>query len=430
MDSLTPNFATAFKLKVLNSRYGGLVSNYTSLLGGSVGRLAFSLLYFLILANTLSVADFGIVAAASSVGVVLSRVAGFGFSSPLYRVSTVKPRLTGVYLAGYIGFFLISLPLVALFGYFAFAAIFASQLSAVAFALILISEVIFWRSAEIIIIVNNGLGRFGLGASFTIVGTFARMCAALAFWKLAVDQSIESWAWYYLAANAASFVIICRLGRIKNRLRFIGKLYPRKLREAFSVSGAEIIFFAQMELDKVLMLALAGGEVTGIYAVIMRLVDLTAIPLRAFNVLLVQYMMKTPGLMASWKRRFAMEGGIALISTLALAAAAFLLWIAPTILGKNIAMAGPVLLFALAIPAMRNITEYHTELLYARGQTVSRAGLLALLGGIKATLMSWFIFPQIDAIQLIIWMTAVFAVLYLVSAGFTYGLMREPAKSK
>jgi O-antigen/teichoic acid export membrane protein len=411
----------------LIARYGAILQNYASLLGGSVGRLVFSLVYFLVLANTLSVAAFGIVAATSSMGVVLSRLAGLGFSSPLYRIATVKPQLTGTYLGGYLAFFLLSLPLVAALAFIAFTTIFGGQLSALAFALIIISEVVLWRSAEIIIIINNGLRRFGLGAALTILGTFMRMCAALAFWKLASDQSVEIWAWYYLAANGISLILIFWFGRIESRIRFVWKLYPRRLRDALSVASAEIIFYAQMELDKVLMLALAGGEVTGIYAVIMRLVDLTAMPLRAFNTLLVQSLMRDPDLMHSWKRRFAMEGGIALVSTLALAAAAGLLWIRPTILGQNIALVAPVLMFALAIPATRNIVEYHSDLLYARGQTIARAGLLALLGSFKALMMSQFIQPDIDAIQLIIWMSAVFAALYLVSVSFTYGLMKKPA---
>jgi O-antigen/teichoic acid export membrane protein len=412
---------------VLLSRYGGLIKSYASLLGGSVGRLVFSLVYFLVLANTLSVAAFGIVAAASAMGVVLSRVAGLGFSSPLYRISTVKPQLTGAYLAGYFGFFVLSMPLVVALAYVAFRTVFAGQLTILAFSLMMISEIVLWRSAEIIIIVNNGLRRFGLGAALTILGTFIRMCAALAFWQIASNQSVEIWSWYYLAANAISFALICIFGRIKTRIRFVWKLYPRRLRDALSVAGAEVIFYAQMELDKVLMLALAGGEVTGIYAVIMRLVDLTAMPLRAFNTLLVQSIMKTPDLMKPWKRRLALEGGIAVVSTLALASAALLLWIKPTLLGHNIALVAPVLMFALAIPATRNIVEYHSDLLYARGQTFSRAGLLALLGALKALLMMQFIQPNISGVTLVLNMSAVFAGLYVVSALFTYGLINKPA---
>ncbi len=428
MSDQTLNQNGGSKLAGIWANYSGLLQNYASLLGGSIGRLVFSLVYFLVLANTLSVAAFGVVAAASAMGVVLSRVSGLGFSSPLYRIATVKPQLIGAYLGGYIALFVVSLPFVAALAFIAFKTVFAGQLTVLAFSLMIISEVVLWRSAEIIIIVNNGLRRFGLGAALTILGTFIRMCAVLGFWQLASNQSVEIWAWYYLAANAISFVLICIFGRIKSRIRFVWKLYPRRMRDALSVASAEIIFYAQMELDKVLMLALAGGEVTGIYAVIMRLVDLTAMPLRAFNTLLVQSIMKTPDLMKSWKRRFVMEGGIALVSTLALGAAALILWMKPTLLGNNIALVAPVLMFALAIPATRNIVEYHSELLYARGQTFVRAGLLALLGTLKALLMVQFIQPDINGVTLVLWMSAVFAALYLVSAAFTYGLINKPAE--
>ncbi len=421
------NFFPLTKITGRFAQYSELLTSYASLLSGSVGRLVFSLVYFLVLSNTLSVTAFGIVAATSALGVVLSRVAGFGFSSPLYRISTVKPQLTGIYIGGYIGFFVISLPLVGVLAYFFFAAIFEGQMSAVAFGLIIISEVVLWRSSEIIIIVNNGLRRFRRAAALTILGTFLRMCAALTFWQLAVTQSVELWAWYYLAANGVSLILIYVFGRIKSRIRFVWKLYPRRMRDALSVAGAEIVFYAQMELDKVLMLALAGGEVTGIYAVIMRLVDLTAIPQRAFNTLLVQSIMRTPDLMQSWKRRIGLESGIALFSSVALGFAVFVLWLQPTILGQNIALVAPVLIFAMSIPATRNLVEYHSELLYARGQTIARAGLLTLLGTLKAVFMSVFVQPGIDAIHLLFWMSFVFAALYLVSAIFTYRLISRPA---
>lgn len=408
-------------------RYREAIGSYSSLLGGSAGRLVFSLVYFLVLANTLSVAAFGVVAAASATGVVLSRVAGFGFSSPVYRIATVKPQLTGVFLGGYFGLVVLSLPLVCAIAFATFGLVFMGQLSGLAFSLIIISEVFLWRTAEIIIIVNNGFRRFTLGAALTILGTFLRMCAALAFWQFAVDRTVEIWAWYYFAANFISLLLISLFGKIPYRIRLKWKLYPRRMHDALAVAGAEIVFYAQMELDKVLMLALAGGEVTGIYAVIMRLVDLTAIPLRSFNTLLVQALMRNPDLMKSWLKRLTLEAAIAAVSTLALFAAVLLLWAKPNLLGQNIALVAPVLIFALAIPATRNTVEYHSELLYARGQTLARAGILALIAALKAALMVWWIEPGIDATSLLLWMSVVFAALYLVSAALTHYLVTKPS---
>ncbi|MGL4406379.1 MAG: lipopolysaccharide biosynthesis protein, partial [Notoacmeibacter sp.] len=135
-----------------------------------------------------------------------------------------------------------------------------------------------------------------------------------------------------------------------------------------------------------------------------------------------------PDMMKSFKRKIAIESGIAAVSTLALGAAAFLLWLQPTMLGRNIALVAPVLAFALFIPAPRNMVEYHSELLYARGQTAARVGLLATIGALKAALMFMLIDPDIDAVKLISWMSVVFAVLYLVSASLTYWLIKKPAR--
>ncbi len=112
-------------LRKLSGNNAGMVRDYLSLFSGSAGRLVVSLVYFIALANTLPTGDFGIFATASGTGVVLSRLVSLGFSSPLYRISTVKPRLLGIYTAGFLVALLVSLPLFALASwlvYFVFSA--------------------------------------------------------------------------------------------------------------------------------------------------------------------------------------------------------------------------------------------------------------------------------------------------------------------
>ena len=85
---------------------------YLSMIGGSGGRLLISMAYFIAVANTLSIADFGLFATASACGVMLLRLLAFGFVSPLYRIATVKQRLLGTYTAGFLAGLVLSLPLV------------------------------------------------------------------------------------------------------------------------------------------------------------------------------------------------------------------------------------------------------------------------------------------------------------------------------
>ena len=73
----------------------------------------FSLAYFIALANTLSIAEFGMFATASAAGVMLSRILAFGFISALYRTATIRPNLIGTFTAGFLLLRCLSLPLLA-----------------------------------------------------------------------------------------------------------------------------------------------------------------------------------------------------------------------------------------------------------------------------------------------------------------------------
>lgn len=405
----------------------GLLAGYGSALSGSVGRLVFSLAYFVLLANTLSIADFGVFATASATGVVLSRLLAFGFVSPLYRAATVKPQLVGVYAAGFLALAAVSLPLIAIAGWAVHGTVFAGDMPAGSFVLVIASEALLWRLTEAVIIVNNGMGRFGHAAILVILGTAFRAGAALAF-AFAGPATLELWAWYYLAANGASLAVALVFFYPGHRLRFAGRLYGRRLIDSVAVSGAEVLFYLQMELDKLLVLAFGGPQFAGIYAIIMRLVDLTAIPIRVFSMMLVQALMRSPDMLRRLWLKAGIEAGVFTLSVAALLVLAGILHVYPGLLGDNVAEVAPIVGFALLIPGFRNLVEYQAELLYARGQTVLRAINLALLAGAKGVLLVALLTTVSGPAPLLIWLNGVFAVLYLVSAALTYSALRRPAR--
>lgn len=407
--------------------HGGLIRSYISTLGGSAGRLVISLLYFISLSNSLSIGDFGLFAAASAVGVVLSRIVSLGFVSPLYRIATIKQRLLGTYYAGYLLAVALSLPLLILAGLLIYQLFFTSQISAAAFALIIVSEALFWRGLEVIVIVNNGLGRFGRAALLVVSGTVLRAAAALAF-ALMTDHTLDRWALWYATANLLALGLALVVYLPRRRLRYRRPLYLRRIRDSLSTAAAEILFYVQMELDKLAVLALGGAELAGIYAIVMRLADLTAVPIRSFNMLLVQKLMKTPQTLGSTKMRATIETLIFAVSLAGLAFFAFVLWLYPNALGKNVAIIAPLLIFAWAVPGLRNIVEYHAELLYARGQTGIRMINLALLATAKIILIAIVLAGSPETRTWIVQLNYAFALLWVGSALLTYSAMRLPAK--
>lgn len=402
------------------------VGHYAAAISGSLGRLIFSLAYFVALANTLTIADFGIFAAASAAGVMLSRIIGFGFGSPLYRIATVKPHLIGTYTAGFLVMAAASIPLFLIAALAAYFIAFAGQVAFGTFLVVVATEALVWRLVEIVITVNNGMQRFGRGAAMTVMGTVLRALAAVAFAMLG-DGMLSAWAWYYLAANAVSLAIAVIFYFPRVRLRFRPGLYGRRMSDALAVSGAEILFYLQMELDKIVVLALGGAQAAGVYSIVMRLVDLTAIPVRTFNMMLVQKLMKAPEWLAGIARRVQLEALIFGVSTAALLCGGGILLIKPDILGGNVAQVAPLVILALAVPGFRNLIEYHAELLYARGQTWLRTTNLGILAAVKAALLALLLAQDFGPHDFILWLNAAFAVLFAVSLFLTHPALRRPA---
>src|SRR5690606_3114044 len=210
-------------------------------------------------------------------------------------------------------------------------------------------EALLWRPTEAVIIVNNGLKRFGRGAFLTIFGTAIRALAAAIF-VLSATRDLWSWTLFYAAANALSLAVGILFFYPRQKLRLKPVLYWRRLADSIYVACAEVVFYLQSELDKLLVLALAGPYPAGIYAIIMRLVVLTALPLGTFSVLLVQKMMGAPVILAGLSLRFGIEAGVFIVSTHSMLALALLLHFFPKILGSNVAEAAPLVLLALLVP--------------------------------------------------------------------------------
>lgn len=405
-----------------------LLRGYFSAVSGSAGRLVFSLVYFVALANSLTISDFGLFATASAAGVMLSRILAFGFMSPLYRAASVKPLLIGTFTGGFLLMTVLSLPVLAAAALATYYIFFASELALLVFATVIAAEALMWRPFEAVVIVNNGLGHFGRGAFLVIGGTALRAIAAAGF-AFSPDTSLMAWAVCYLVANGIALLVAAAFFYPRQRIRFRPALYWRRMHDAVTVATSEVLFYLQAEFDKLLVLALGGPALAGIYAIVMRLVDLTAIPIRAFSMMLVQKMMRTPEMLRGVRAKAAIEAAIFAVSTCALIGMALVLHFFPNALGRNVSEAAPLIGLALFVPGLRNLIEYEAELLYARGQTLLRIVSLAMLTGIKAAVLFVLIRATGTPENLIWWLNGGFLALYLASATFTYGVLRRPART-
>ena len=396
------------------------IRDFSSIFAGQFGRVIFSLIYFVALARTLDLADFGIFATISAIGIVLSRVSGFGFISPLYRVATTRPLLIGVYTTGYMAAVLASLPLVLLLALGVYAWLYQGFLPVTAFLCIVFAEVIFWRTLESVIIVNYGTNRFLIGSCLAIAGVAFKAVAALWAFFSGIND-LATWSLIYMGSNALTAVFAVLFFYPRRRLRWKPRAWAGRARDALGVSAAEALFYIQAEMDKVLVLAFGGEIIAGLYAIIMRIVDLTAMPMRALATMMIQWIMRARQAGESTKTGFKVEALIAFTSISALLAAVVLLHVLPgEWLGENIVLAASYLALLILVPAFRNIIEYHTELLYAHERMVPRVVLLAYLAVMKGSLLILLLKWTDDFATIALWLNVLFGALYVVSAWVTY----------
>jgi O-antigen/teichoic acid export membrane protein len=198
------------------------------------------------------------------------------------------------------------------------------------------------------------------------------------------------------------------------------------MRDALPAATADIIFYLQAELDKSVVLVMAGPRVAGLYAIAMRIIDLTAMPVRSFNQLAMQQIMTDRQVRTSTPMLLLVELAIAAVSIGGLLAAMALLWWNPLVLGRNIGAASALFPLLLAVPALRNLIEYHAELLYGLQRTGLRAALLAIIAVLKAGLLALVFSLSTPELGWTPWLNAIFVALYAVSAATVWQVIRKP----
>jgi O-antigen/teichoic acid export membrane protein len=395
-------------------------TNYLQVFAGTGVRLGLQAVYFFVLANTLSLRDMGVFASTSSTGIMIGCFSGFGFASLAFRVSAGKRRTLGGYLAVFYAGWLIALPLCLAASLPVFYFLFTATLSLVSFLLIILVETGLWRIVEMIHQVNNGLGRYA-SASFVIsLGSALRTAGAVAF-AASGRHDVETWSVIYFAFNLAAMVLAVAIYQPRIKLRWRSQIFFGRVRDALLFSVAYCASIAQNEIDKLVMLSLADQRTVGIYAISTRIIDFTAVPIRSFYVLYSRKLIIEGRRHNQLGRNLGVEMLIALISTAGLAALLVTLSIWPDLLGHNVAVAMQLFGVLLAVPAFKNLLEYHSELFFVYQHMTVRAVLATALVGLKAAALALLLIHFDNIIEWGVWLNAVYFGLYVFSAASVYG---------
>jgi O-antigen/teichoic acid export membrane protein len=394
-------------------------SHYLQVFAGTGVRLGLQAVYFFVLANTLSLHDMGVFASASATGIMIGCFSGFGFSSFAFRAAAGKRRALGGYLAVFYVSWLVSLPLCLAAALPAFYLLFTTSLSPTAFVFIILVESGTWRIVEMIHQVNNGLGRYASASLVISLGTALRTTGAVAF-MTSGSHDVETWSVIYLAFNFLAMALAVVVFQPRIKLRWRTPLFIGRIRDALLYSISYCAFVSQNEIDKLVMLSLADQRTVGIYAISSRIIDFTSVPIRTFYVLYSRKLIREGRKRNQVGRSLGVEALIALISTVAFAALLAMLSIWPNLLGHNVASATQLLSVLLAVPAFKNLLEYHAELFFAYQQLTIRAVLATSMVGLKAAALALLLICFDGIAEWGVWLNAVYIGLYALSAAAVY----------
>jgi O-antigen/teichoic acid export membrane protein len=413
---------TSRLLEMLARVYRAQFANYLQVFAGTGVRLGLQAVYFFVLANTLSLHDMGVFASTSSTGIMIGCFSGFGFSSFAFRAAAGKRRALGGYLAVFYVSWLISLPLCLAASLPIFYLLFTTSLSLTAFVSIIFVEVGTWRIVETIHQVNNGLGRYASASLVISLATALRTAGAVAF-LASNNHDVEAWSAIYLAFNVTAMVLAVVVYQPRIKLNWRMPLFVGRIRDALMFSVAYCASISQNEIDKVVMLSLADQRTVGIYAISSRIIDFTSVPIRSFYVLYSRKLIIEGRGHSRIGRSFSVEMIIGLVSTVAFAALLTVLSIWPGLLGHNVASATQLFGVLLAVPAFKNLLEYHSELFFAYQHMTVRAVLATSLVGLKAAALALLLIAFDGIAQWGVWLNAVYFGLYVLSAAAVYRLI-------
>jgi len=256
--------------------------------------------------------------------------------------------------------------------------------------------------------------------------TIFRAAGALLFAAMG-GGSLETWGSIYFVANAVTVLATFALFAPRVRMRWKAKLFIKKFRGAMLFSFSSLTFDMQTEIDKVIVLTLAGDRTAGIYAIFMRVIELAVIPTRTFYVLYSRKLIRESRISVAIARNILIEAGIFAVTFAAYAVFLGALSLKPNLLGSNVAIAHQLFSVALLVPAVKSMMEFHSELYFAYGKLATQAAASVGLVSLKTAMIAGVLIMTQDVATFGFWLNWVFAVVYMLSALVVYRAIARPS---
>ena len=359
-------------------------------------RLVGQLGYFLLVARALGPHGYGIVASTTAILIIAASFAGWGADHILIKHVTAAPEKFSEYFGNALILTAATLLPLALVTYG--ISYFAVGMAPLAFAAFAVGE-LFWTRIHAILVAafmafEKGTGLFVVNTTFSFVRLATCAVAILASSPL----DIATWAYWYLGG-----VTLGTLLTLLYTIRRLGPPRPRLARGDLGLGFHFCLYYladgTMRDIDKPLVAYFAGPVAAGLYNASFRIVDATAMPLRALAASFYARFFKHGHQGMEQSFRFAMKVlpillGYSVIAGVALIAGSDFL---PLILGEKFAGAAPIVSRLAFLPVFGAVASIGGDVLTSTGRQRSRALVMTCLS-LSPILLAWLLVPRWGAV--------------------------------
>ena len=248
------------------------------LLVGKGMRLVLQAAYFVIIARTLGVANYGAFVGTTALVAIVSPFVGVGIETLLLKNVAKDRHLFGEYWGNALWMVFVTgiglMCLLAIVGPIALPSI-----SPLLIGLVAVSDLIFGTITNIAIRAFQAVDRLNISAQINIAVMFMKVLAAFSLMYFFAKPNPLEWAWLYLASSIISALLAAILVHrlLGSPQLALARIIP-ELKEGFYFSISTSAYTVYNDIDKTMLARLSTLEATGIYAAAYRLIDVAFIP--------------------------------------------------------------------------------------------------------------------------------------------------------
>lgn len=248
------------------------------LLVGKGMRLVLQAAYFVMIARTLGVANYGAFVGTTALVAIVSPFVGVGIETLLLKNVAKDRHLLREYWGNALWMVLVTG--IGLMGGLALVTpIILPSISPILILLVAVSDLIFGNITNIAIRAFQAVDRLNVSAQINISVMFMKVVAAFSLMYFFAKPTLLEWTWLYLASSLVSALLAAVLvHRLLGSPKLaLGRILP-ELKEGFYFSISNSAYTIYNDIDKTMLARLSTLAATGIYAAAYRLIDVAFIP--------------------------------------------------------------------------------------------------------------------------------------------------------